>query len=359
MRFAIPLLAVAALAPVLPGGHRQPPAKTPEEPPAKKAGAPTGKTHQLKPTPKTVTWGYYDAAAKPVLRIASGDTVEVETLITSSPQGLERAFVPAAQVEQALRDVFKEVADKGPGGHILTGPIYVEGAEPGDTLEVRVKDVRLLLSYAYTAFGPKSGFIPEDFPRSRTKIIPLDAKRMVGRFADDVEVPLRPFFGSMGVAPPPELGRVSSVPPGAHAGNLDNKELVAGTTLFIPVHAKGALFAVGDGHAAQGDGEVCVTGLETSLAGTLEFVVRKDLKLKWPRAETPTHHVVMGLDKDLTEAMKLATREAIDFLVTEKKLGREDAYMLASVAVDFRVTQVVDGTRGVHGMIPKSIFKSK
>jgi len=354
MRFAIPALAVAlALSPTLPADH-QPPAKTPDEP-AKKAGT----THRLKPTPKTVAWGYYDAAAKPVLRIASGDSVEVETLITNSPQGLERAFVPADQVEQALRDVFKEVSDKGPGGHILTGPIFVEGAEPGDTLEVRIKDVRLLLPYAYTAFGPKSGFIPEDFPRSRTKIISLDAKRMVAKFADDIEIPLRPFFGSMGVAPPPELGRVSSAPPGVHAGNLDNKELVAGTTLFIPVHAKGALFAVGDGHAGQGDGEVCITALETSLAGTLEFVVRKDMKLKWPRAETPTHHIVMGLDKDLTEAMKLATREAIDFLATEKKLSREDAYMLASVAVDFRVTQVVDGTKGVHGMIPKSIFKAR
>src|SRR4029453_8560719 len=168
-----------------------------------------------------------------------------------------------------------------------------------------------------------------------------------------------PVFGSIGVAPALEVGRVSRNPPSTHAGNLDNKELVAGTTLFIPVHVKGALFAVGDGHAAQGDGEVCVTGLETSLAGTLEFVVRKDVKLKWPRAETPTHHIFMGLDKDLTEAMKLATREAIDFLVTEKKLSREDAYMLSSVAVDFRVTQVVDGTKGVHGMIPKSLFKSK
>jgi acetamidase/formamidase len=241
----------------------------------------------------------------------------------------------------------------------LTGPFFVEGAEPGDTLEVRVRDVRMLLPYAYTAFGPKSGSLPEDFPRSRMKIIPLDAKRMVGKFADAVEVPLRPFFGSMGVAPPPELGRVSSAPPGVHAGNLDNKELVAGTTLFIPVHVKGALFAVGDGHAAQGDGEVCVTGLETSLAGTLQLVVRKDMKLKWPRAETPTHHIVMGLDKDLTEAMKLATREAIDFLAAEKNLSREEAYMLASLAVDFRVTQVVDGTKGVHGMIPKSIFKTR
>ena len=318
-----------------------------------------GKTHQLKPTPKTVAWGYYDAAAKPVLKIASGDTVEVETLITSSPQRLEQAFVPADQVEKALRDIFKEVDDKGPGGHILTGPIFVDGAEPGDTLEVRVKDVKMLLPYAYTAFGPKSGLLPEDFPKSRTKIIQLDTKRMVGKFSDTVEVPLKPFFGSMGVAPPPELGRVSSAPPGVHAGNLDNKELMAGTTLFIPVHVKGALFAVGDGHAAQGDGEVCITALETSLAGTLQFVVRKDMKLKWPRAETPTHHIVMGLDKDLTEAMKLATREAIDFLVTEKKLSKEDAYMLASVAVDFRVTQVVDGVKGVHGMIPKSIFKAK
>jgi acetamidase/formamidase len=343
MRIVLPAVA-AALALTTSGATGQPP-----EP----------RTHQLKPTPKTVAWGYYDAAAKPALRINSGDTVEVETLITSSPTALERSFVPADQVEQALRDVYKEVTDKGPGGHILTGPIHVEGAEPGDTLEVRIKAVRLLLPYAYTAFGNRGGFLPEDFPRPRTKIIPLDAKRMVGKFADGVEVPLRPFFGSMGVAPPPEVGRVSSVPPGVHAGNMDNKELIAGTTLFIPVHAKGALFAVGDGHAAQGDGEVCITGLETSLAGTLQFFVRKDLKLKWPRAETPTHHIVMGLDKDLTEAMKLATRETIDFLATEKKLGREEAYMLASVAVDFRITQVVDGTKGVHGMIPKEIFKAK
>lgn len=349
MRSTVPALALAAaLAPTHSGGL--PPAK----PPAAKAAT----THQLKPTPKTVTWGYYDAAAKPVLRIASGDTVEVETLITSSPQRLEQSFVPADQVEKALRDIFKEVDVKGPGGHILTGPIFVEGAEPGDTLEVRVKDVRMLLPYAYTAFGPKSGLLPEDFPRARTKIISLDAKRMVGKFSDAVEVPLQPFFGSMGVAPPPELGRVSSGPPGVHAGNLDNKELVAGTTLLIPVHVTGALFAVGDGHAAQGDGEVCVTGFETSLAGTLEFVVRKGMTLKWPRAETPTHHIVMGLDKDLTAAMKSATRQAIDFLVVEKGLRPEDAYMLASVAVDFRVTQVVDGVKGVHGMIPKSLFKA-
>jgi acetamidase/formamidase len=320
---------------------------------------PAGRTHPLKATPKTVAWGYYDAKATPVLRISSGDVVEVQTLITNSPTGLERAFVPPGQVEQALRDVFKEVTDKGPGGHILTGPIHVEGAEPGDTLEVRIRSVKLAIPYSYNGFSPRGGFLPEDFPRSKTKIVPLDEKRMVGRFAEGVEIPLRPFFGSMGVAPPESAGRVSSVPPGVHAGNLDNKELVAGTTLFIPVHAKGALFAVGDGHAAQGDGEIDITALETSLTGTLQFVVRKDLHLKWPRAETPTHFIVMGLDKDLTQAAKLAAREAIDFLTTEKQLSPDEAYALASVAVDFRITQVVDGTKGVHGMIPKAIFTKK
>ena len=313
-------------------------------------------THELKATPKTVAWGHYHAKTAPVLRVKSGDTVDVHTLITSSPARLEGAGVPPDQVEQALRDIHKEVTDKGPGGHILTGPVYVEGAEPGDVLEVRVKSIRLAIPYAYNAFGPRSGFIPEDFKYSRMKIIPLDAARMVGRFSDDIQIPLRPFFGSMGVAPPEASGRVSSAPPGVHAGNLDNKDLVAGTTLLIPVHVPGALFEVGDGHAAQGNGEVDITALETSLNGSLQLVVRKDLHLNWPRAETPTHFITMGIDKDLTEAMKIAVRETIEFLVNEKKLSRDDAYMLASTAVDFNVTQVVDGTKGVHGLIPKGVF---
>jgi acetamidase/formamidase len=322
-------------------------------------GAPAGKTHHLKVTPKTVSWGYYDAKAKPVLHIDSGDTVEIQTLLTNSPAGLERALLPPAQVEQALRDVYAEVKDKGPGGHILTGPIYVEGAEEGDALEVRIKEIKLAIPYSYNSFGPRSGFIPEDFPRSRTKIIPLDEKRMVARFAEGIEIPLKPFFGSMGVAPPESAGRISSGPPGVHAGNLDNKELVAGTTLFIPVHTRGALFAVGDGHAAQGNGEVDITALETSLVGTFQFVVRKDLHLKWPRAETPTHYISMGIDRDLTQATKIAVREAISFLTTEKGLSPDEAYMLSSVAVDFNITQLVDGTKGVHGMIPKEVFKKK
>jgi acetamidase/formamidase len=317
---------------------------------------PVGQTYQLRATPQTIAWGYYDAAAKPVLRIQSGDTVEIQTLLTNSPAGLRRAGVPAEQIEQSLRDIYAQVKDKGPGGHILTGPIFIDGAEPGDALEVRIQSIKLALPYAYNGFSPRFGFLPEDFTYQHIKIVPLDQKRMVAHFADVIEIPLHPFFGSMGVAPPPEMGRISSAPPGIHAGNLDNKELVAGTTLFIPVHAKGALFEVGDGHVAQGNGEIDITALETSLVGTFQFIVRKDLHLHWPRAETPTYWIVMGIDKDLTEATKIAAREAIDFLVTEKHLSKSDAYMLASVVVDFEITQLVDGTKGVHGMIPKRIF---
>ncbi len=313
--------------------------------------------HHLRATPRTVVWGYYSAAAPPVLRIHSGDTVEVETLITSTPPRLEEAGVPANQIQGSLRDVYRDVTDKGPGGHILTGPVYIEEAQPGDVLEVRIRDIRLAIPYAYNAFRPGAGFLPDDFPYAKMKIIPLDAKRMVAKFSDGIEIPLHPFFGSMGVAPPESDGRISSAPPGIHAGNLDNKELVAGSTLYIPVFVPGALFEVGDGHAGQGDGEVTITALETSLTGTLQFVVRQDRKLRWPRAETPTHYITMGLNEDLNEAAKTAVREMIDVLAVEKGLARDDAYMLASVAADLSITQLVDGTKGVHMMIPKSIFR--
>ncbi len=310
---------------------------------------------ELKATPQTVVWGYYSASAKPVLTIHSGDTVKVET-VSGNPARLEAAGARADQIPDALRAIYKEVTDRGPGGHILTGPIYVEGAEPGDVLELRILKIELTSAFAYNGFRPGSGFLPDDFPFARTKIIPLDRARMLGRFSDSVEIPLRPFFGSMGVAPPEVNGRINSAPPWVHAGNLDNKELVEGTTLYIPVHAKGALFEVGDGHAGQGNGEVDITAMETQLTGTFQFVVRKDMHLKWPRAETPTHYITMGLNEDLSQAARLAVREAVDFLATEKHMSREDAYMLASVAVDFCITQLVDGNKGVHAMIPKSIF---
>jgi acetamidase/formamidase len=312
--------------------------------------------YQLKPTPKTVAWGYYYAAASPVLHIRSGDTVEIQTLTTASPTLLEGAGLPPGEVEQSLRDIYREVKDKGPGGHILTGPIAIDGSEPGDVLEVRIQSIKLAVPYATVVFRPKAGFLPEDFPYSRSKLVRLDETNKVAHFSTGVDVPLRPFFGSMGVAPPPSAGRVSSAPPGMHAGNMDNHELVAGTRLFIPVFATGANFEVGDGHAAQGNGEVTITALETSLTGVFQFIVRKDLHLSWPRAETPTHYITMGMHEDLTEATKIAVREAIDFLVTEKRLSRDEAYMLSSVAVDFSITQLVDGNKGVHAMIPKSLF---
>jgi len=313
-------------------------------------------TYSLKPSPKTIVFGYYDAKATPVLRVKSSDKVEIQTLITSDPEQLESSGVPPAQVEQSLRDIFREVKDRGPGGHVLTGPVYIEGAEPGDVLEVRILSIRLAIPYAYNGFWPGSGFLPDEFPYPKIKIIPLDEKRMMARFAPGIEIPLRPFFGSMGVAPPPGSGRISSNPPWIHAGNLDNKDLVAGTTLYIPVHAAGALFEVGDGHAGQGNGEVDITAMETSLIGTFQFVVRKDMHLLWPRAETPTHFITMGLHENLDEATKLAVHDMIDFLMKEKHLSRDEAYMLSSVAADLSITELVDGNKGVHMAIPKAIF---
>ena len=313
--------------------------------------------HTLDPTPTTVNWGHYDPTSAPVLRIASGDVLVARTLITSTPPRLEGAGLPPDQVEKSLRDIVAEVKDRGPGGHILTGPVYVEGAEPGDVLEVRIQKVELAIPYAYNAFGVGRGYLPNDFPYAKMKIIPLDKEKMLAHFAPGIDIPLHPFFGSMGVAPPESVGRIDSAPPWIHGGNLDNKDLVAGTTLYLPVHVKGALFQVGDGHAGQGNGEVDITALETSLIGTFQLVVRKDMHLKWPRAETPTHYITMGLNEDLGEATRSAIREMIDFLVSEKHLSRDDAYMLASVAADLSITELVDGNKGVHMLIPKGIFK--
>ena len=316
----------------------------------------SNQTYTLKATPKTVAWGYYDAKAEPVLHIKSGDTVVFDTLLTNSPNGLEKAGVAPDQVQQNLRDIYKEITTHGPGGHILNGPVYVDGAEPGDALEIRIQKIDLAIPYAYNGFRFGAGFLTQDFTYSRTKIIPLDRDHMVAKFAPGIEIPLHPFFGSMGVAPPEEYGRISSAPPGIHGGNMDNKELVAGTTLFLPVHVPGALFEIGDGHAGQGNGEVDITALETSLTGTLQFIVRKDLKLKYPRAETPTHYISMGFDDDLGEATRIAVRQMIEFLVNEKHLSRDDAYMLTSVSGDVDITELVDGNKGVHVMMPEAVF---
>ena len=315
--------------------------------------------HTLLSTPKTVHWGYYDAGQAPVLSVRSGDTVEIRTAMIDTPEAIERAGVAEGQIDQASREIHRAVKDRGAGPHILTGPVFVDGAEPGDTLEVHIESIRLGLPYAVNVFFPGLGVLPEDFPYEYRKLTPLDETRMVARFAPGVEIPIRPFFGSMGVAPPEGLGRISSAPPWIHAGNLDNKELVAGTTLYIPVHVRGALFSVGDAHAGQGNGEVCLSALETVLSGVFRFTVRKGPRLLWPRAETPTHLMTMGFDENLDVAIRTTLRAMIGLIVERYKLTREDAYVLASDAADFSITQLVDGKRGVHAMIPKSVFTGR
>ena len=315
------------------------------------------KVHTLIAGPKTVAFGHYDPAKPPVLRINSGDIVEVTTMLTNSPTGLGRMGLPPEQVQPELRAIYDSVTDRGPGGHILTGPIAIETAEPGDVLEVRILSVDLPLDYGYNGC---SGFVRAlcDTER-RSRIIRMDRKAMKAEIAPGIIVPLKPFFGSMGVAPPPDSGRVSSNPPGKHAGNMDNKELIAGTTVYIPVHVAGALFEVGDGHAAQGDGEVNQTGLETSLRGRLQFFVRKGQTLEWPRAETPTHHILMGFDKDLTKATEIAIREAVKFLQERAGITQGEAYSVVSMACDLRITELVDGNVGVHVMVAKSLLPPK
>jgi acetamidase/formamidase len=321
------------------------------------ASARPAKTHRLEATPATVAYGYYWSDAAPVLRIDSGDIIDVDTMLTNTPAGLARAGVPDDKIQASLKAIVTEVTGdrKGPGGHILTGPVYVDGAEPGDVLEVKVLSIELPIEYGYNGCN---GFLPENCEKDvPAKILQLNRQKMTAEFEPGIVVPLRPFFGSMGVAPAAEAGRVSSVPPGKHAGNLDNRELAAGSTLYIPIFVRGALFEIGDGHAAQGDGEVDQTAIETSLRGKLQLTVRKDMKLTWPRAETATDFISMATDPDLAVATKAAIQEMIDFLVAEKKLTRHRAYQLVSIAGHVAVTQLVDKPNlGVHVRLPKAIF---
>lgn len=312
----------------------------------------------LPATPSTVAWGYYWAKAKPVLTVHSGDTVRIQTLSTcGSSQQLESEGVPASEIPAYNQPIYDKVHDRGPGGHILTGPVAIAGAEPGDVLKVQILKIDIEAPFACNGFGVGEGFLPNDFPYGRTKIIPLDRTKMIARFAPGINIPLHPFFGSMGDAPPPSAGRYSSVPPWMHGGNMDNKMLVAGTTLYLPVHAPGALFEAGDGHAGQGNGEVDITAMETFLTGTFRFTVLKDQHLLWPRAETPTSYISMGFSPNLKTAAKMAVRNMIDFLVSDKHLSRDNAYMLISVACDVDITQLVDRNDGVHVVCPRDIFR--
>jgi len=314
--------------------------------------------------PETVHWGYLWGAEEPIAIVQPGDEVTIDTVShegllgdQGDPVGFFARFGIAA--EQVLADavaVYTKVQHSGLGGHIVSGPIYVEGAEPGDVLAVRVLEASPRTPYGVNTMRMNRGGLPDEFTLNRSIVIPFDLERQVAKFAPRIEVPLRPFFGIMATGPARSLGKISSGPPGPFGGNIDLNELTAGSTLYLPVHVPGALFMCGDGHAAQGDGEVDLTAIETSLTGTFRLDLVKGKTLRWPRAETPTHWITLGLHENLDEAMKMAIRETIDFLATEKGLAREDAYALASIAVDFEVTQVVDGVKGIHAMIPKAIF---
>ncbi|RRA49452.1 acetamidase/formamidase family protein [Acidipila sp. EB88] len=317
---------------------------------------------RLDATPTTVAWGYYSAHAKPVLTVKSGDTVVVHTLSTcGDPDRLKGMGIAAADIPASVTALYDAKGiDKGPGGHILTGPIAIESAEPGDVLEVQIQKIDIDVPWACNGFGAGRGFLPDDYPYGIMKRIPLDRQRMVAEFAPGIEIPLHPFFGSMGDAPPESAGRYNSAPPWMHGGNMDNKELVAGTTLYLPVHAKGALFEVGDGHAGQGNGEVDITALETMLTGTFRFVVHKGgPQLLWPYAETPTAYITMGFSPDLEKATQIALHNMLAFLETEKHLTRDQAYQLSSVAVDLVITQLVDTNVGVHAILPKALFTQR
>ena len=321
-----------------------------------------GAEYTLLPSPQTVNIGNFSAGNRPALMINSGDVVTLEAATQIEPEAVDASgVVPPGAVPQYVRDIYREVKDRGPGPHVLTGPIFINGAMPGDVLEIRILQIELAADYGYNRQRPYTGALPDDFTGFWQRIIPISRRNRTATVAPGVVVPLEhPFFGTMGVAPPEVMGRIGSGPPGVHAGNMDNKELGAGSVLYLPVHVPGALFSAGDGHAAQGDGEVDLSAIETNLRGRFQFVVRKDMKLVWPRAETPTHWIVMGLNPKLDEAMKTAVRETISFITQRfPKLTREEAYEIASVAVDYHVTQVVDGTVGVHGMIPKSIFANR
>jgi len=304
--------------------------------------------HHLRSSPETVHWGWFDAALPHVLTIGSGDRVTIETL-SGGPANLPG---DGFHVPPELLDVHAKSQRRLPG-HILTGPVGVDGAQPGDVLEVRILDVSLRQDWGYTVVRPLAGALPHEIEAFEQIIVRLDRDAAEGLLPWGLKIALRPFFGVMGVAPPRNWGAISSIQPRAHGGNLDNKELIPGATLYLPVFNAGACFSVGDGHAAQGDGEVCTTAIETALTGTFEIHVRKDLRLDFPAAETPSHVITMAADPDLDAAAKDALRRMIDRVVRETGLTRNRAFMLMSLVADVRVTQLVNEHKGIHVMMPR------
>ena len=306
--------------------------------------------HTVACRPNNCHWGFFDAALPPVLTVASGDTVAVDCVSAGGRDILPTD--PAFEILDDQRAIHGALTQRL-GGHVMTGPIAVDGAEPGDVLQIDILSIECRQNWGYTRIRPLAGTLPDDFPIHKIWHSAIDRQRGIATLPWGAEIELAPFFGVMGVAPPPVYGACTSIVPREFGGNMDCKELVAGTTLYLPVWAPGALFSCGDGHGVQGDGEVCVTALETALSGTFRLILRKDLKFDLPRAETPTHHITMAFNDDLDDAAKDALREMIVLIGDRLGLAADDAYMFASLAVDLRVTQLVDGNKGIHAMLPK------
>ncbi|HJX73641.1 MAG TPA: acetamidase/formamidase family protein [Candidatus Deferrimicrobiaceae bacterium] len=337
----------------------------------------TGKVHILGCNEMTSTHGYWDNSTKPVLNIQSGDTVHVET-----GMHLMGKMVPGATIEDWM-SWYKEVLDqtaetyfypdettgaqktrKGAGHHHLTGPIHIEGAEPGDILQIEILDIDPG-AYGFnlnpTTSFVKLGVLADEFPEGKVRWYSVNRRDMTYEFMPGIQVPVRPFPGTIGVELP-ETGMWSNVPPGRHGGNLDNKDLVAGTVLYLPVWNKGAGFKTGDAHLAQGHGEVNLNALEGAFKNiTLRFTARKDLKklVDWPMASSPTHWIMMGFHTDLYKSCQMAVKQAIKFLNNHYGIPELEGYAFCSQAVDLHVTQLVDYTKGIHAMIPKDCFFGK
>jgi acetamidase/formamidase len=314
--------------------------------------AATARTHVLPSRPETIHWGFFDGGLDPVLTIDSGDRVVVES-VSGNPEWMPPQ-ASGFEVLPELQTIHQRVK-RGTGNHILTGPIFVRGAAVGDVLEVRILDIELRQNWGYNLFRAYGGTLPEDFPYYRIIHVALDCQSNMAILPSGLKVPMRPFFGQLAVAPPKSFGRQNSKEPREFGGNIDCKELTAGSTIYLPVWNEGALFSTGDGHAAQGDGEVNGTAIETALKGTFEFRVRKDLSWRLPRAETATHLITFGLDPDLDQAARQALREMIDWITALTGVSKEEAYSLSSFAVDLHVTQTVNNVKGVHAMLDRSI----
>ena len=304
--------------------------------------------HEIPATPDNMVLGYLDAASPPVLTVDSGDTVT----LASFPAG-GRPLLPAHLPVPADYLAALDALPEGPGPHFITGPVFVRGAQPGDTLQVDILAAEPTMDWGFVAIVPLLGTLPDEFTECEIIHPVIDRARGTATLPWGTELALDPFFGIIGVAPPPAWGRCGSPVPRAFGGNMDNKELKPGTTLYLPVFNEGALFMAGDGHGVQGDGEVCITALETGLSGTFRLTVRKDFPVARPFAETPTHLMSIGLDEDLDDAAKQAVREMVHHVCARTALTRNQAYMLCSLAGNLRVTQTVDGNKGIHMLLAK------